>query len=179
MISKKFVLFEVSISNQPVFCADQESAIENCDKRIFWPPEGRKVEPSTPKIFKWPYLDQIWLKWFFLLQEPFLGSNSASCKMNWKCLKICSFDLNLPCFQVRWPSLKIFQQKNFSCGNQKCFYIINKHFLFPWPISQMFWWFSIKQNAKKTCFLPFLATRWGRNHSKTPDSDSQRQITPI
>ena len=49
MISKKFVLFEVSISNRPVFCADRESAIENCDKRIFWPPEGRKVEPPTPK----------------------------------------------------------------------------------------------------------------------------------
>ena len=49
MFSKKFLLFEISISNQPVFCADQESAIENCDKRIFWPPEGRKVEPPTPK----------------------------------------------------------------------------------------------------------------------------------
>ena len=49
MISKKFVLFEVSISNRPVFRADRESAIENCDKRIFWPPEGRKVEPPTPK----------------------------------------------------------------------------------------------------------------------------------
>ena len=62
MISKKFLLFEVSISNRPVFCADRESTIENCDKRIFWPPEGRKVEPPTPKIFKWPYLGQIWLK---------------------------------------------------------------------------------------------------------------------
>ena len=49
MISKKFVLFEVSISNRPVFCADRESAIENFDKRIFWPPEGRKVEPPRAK----------------------------------------------------------------------------------------------------------------------------------
>ena len=49
MISKKFVLFEVSISNGPDFCADQESAIKNCDKRIFWPPEGREVEPPRAK----------------------------------------------------------------------------------------------------------------------------------
>ena len=174
MISKKFILFEISISNRPVFCADRESTIENCDKRIFWPPEGRKVEPPTPKIFKWPYLGQIWLKWFFLLQGLFLGSNSASCKRNWKFLKICFFDLNLPCFQVRWPSWKIFQQKNFSCENKKCLHIINKHFLFPWPISQMSRWFSIKQNAKKKSSSPFLANRWGRNHSKKPDSDSQR-----
>ena len=62
MISKKDFVFEVSTSNRPFFRADQGSAIENCDKRLFWPPEGRKVEPPTPKIFKWPYLDQIWLK---------------------------------------------------------------------------------------------------------------------
>ena len=48
-ISKKFLVFEVSISNQPVFCADREYAIENSDKRIFWPPEGRKVEPPRAK----------------------------------------------------------------------------------------------------------------------------------
>ena len=48
-VRKFFLDFEVSISNRPVFCADRESAIENCDKRIFWPPEGRKVEPPTPK----------------------------------------------------------------------------------------------------------------------------------
>ena len=50
MISKKNFLFEVSISNRPVFRADQGSVIENCDKCLFWPPEeGRKVEPPTPK----------------------------------------------------------------------------------------------------------------------------------
>ena len=49
MISKKFVLFEVSISNRPVFRPDRESAIENCNKRIFWPPEGCKVEPPRAK----------------------------------------------------------------------------------------------------------------------------------
>ena len=49
MISKKFLVFEVSISNRPVFCADREYAIENSDKRIFWPPEGREVEPPRAK----------------------------------------------------------------------------------------------------------------------------------
>ena len=49
MISKKFLVFEVSTSNQPVFCADQEDAVENSDKRIFWPPEGREVEPPQAK----------------------------------------------------------------------------------------------------------------------------------
>ena len=44
-ISKKNFVFEVSISNRPVFCSDQESAKENSDKRSFWPPGGRKVEP--------------------------------------------------------------------------------------------------------------------------------------
>ena len=126
---------------------------------------------------------------------------------------------------------------SFCCEIKKCLYIKNRHFLFPRPISKMSRWFSIKQNAKKMrflpflatpwplwkifkekflavktknvyisktnifcfhdpspkclgdfllsktrknhVFLPFLATRWGRNHSKTPDSDSQRQITPI
>ena len=45
---------------------------------------------------------------FSFCRNLFLGSNSASCKMNWKCLKICFLDLNLPCFQVPWPSWKIF-----------------------------------------------------------------------
>ena len=48
-ISKKFLVFEVSISNRPFFCADREYAIEKSDKRIFWPPEGRKVEPPRAK----------------------------------------------------------------------------------------------------------------------------------
>ena len=48
-ISKKFLVFEVSISNRPFFCADREYAIENSEKRIFWPPEGRKVEPPRAK----------------------------------------------------------------------------------------------------------------------------------
>ena len=41
------------------FCADRESTIENCNKRLFWPPEGRKVEAPTSKIFKWPFLGQL------------------------------------------------------------------------------------------------------------------------
>ena len=49
MISKKFVLFEVSISNQPVFCADRGSAKENSDKRLFWAPEGCEVETKRAK----------------------------------------------------------------------------------------------------------------------------------
>ena len=49
MISKKFLVFEVSTSNRPVFRADQEYAIENSDKRIFWPPEGREVELPRAK----------------------------------------------------------------------------------------------------------------------------------
>merc|ERR1711994_1051795 len=48
-ISKKFLVFEVSTSNRPVFRADREYAIENSDKRIFWPPEGRKVGLPRPK----------------------------------------------------------------------------------------------------------------------------------
>ena len=35
------------------------------------------------------------------------------------------------------------------------------------------------QILKITCFLHFFATRWRRNHSKTPFLDSQRPITPI
>ena len=49
MISKNFLVFEVSISNRLVFRADREYANENCQKRIFWPPEGREGEPPTPK----------------------------------------------------------------------------------------------------------------------------------
>ena len=94
-------------------------------------------------------------KSFFLLHRPLLGFNSASCKRKQKSKKICFLDLNLPCFQVRWPSWKIFKEKIFSCENKKCLYIINKHFLFPWPISQMSRWFSIKQNAKKRVFRHF------------------------
>ena len=41
-----FLVFEVSISNRPIFRADQGSAIENPDKRLFWPPEGRKVRQT-------------------------------------------------------------------------------------------------------------------------------------
>ena len=48
-ISKKKIIFEVSISNRPFFCADWESANENSNKRFFWPPEGRKVEPPRAK----------------------------------------------------------------------------------------------------------------------------------
>ena len=44
-ISKKNLVFEVSISNRRIFCADRGSANENSDKRLFWPLEGRKVEP--------------------------------------------------------------------------------------------------------------------------------------
>ena len=51
MISKNFLVFEVSISNRPEFRADQGSAIENPDKRLFWPPEGRKVrQPRTQNL---------------------------------------------------------------------------------------------------------------------------------
>ena len=133
----------------------------------------------TRKHSKFKSKKQISTDFCFLLHEAPLDPKKSSCKRNQKSVKICFLDLNLPCFQVRWPSWKIFKEKIFSCENKKCLYIINKHFLFPRPISQMSRWFSIKQNAKNTRFLPFLATRWGRNHSKTPDSDSQRQITPI
>ena len=48
-ISKKKIVFEVSISNRPVFCADRGSANENSDKRLFWPPEGCEVEQTRAK----------------------------------------------------------------------------------------------------------------------------------
>ena len=73
MISKKFVLFEVSISNRPVFCADRESAIENCDKRIFWPPEGRKVEPPTPKNLQTAITRSIFAQIIFPFAGTFFG----------------------------------------------------------------------------------------------------------
>ena len=104
MISKKFLLFEVSISNRPVFCADRESAIENCDKRIFWPPEGREVEPPTPKNLQTAITRLIFAQIIFLLHGPLLGSIGASYKRKRKSVKICFLDLNLPCFRVRWPS---------------------------------------------------------------------------
>ena len=63
MISKKFLVFEVSTSNRPIFCADQKYAIENSDKRIFWPPEGREVGPLRPKNLQMaisrPFLPQM------------------------------------------------------------------------------------------------------------------------
>ena len=46
---KKNFVFEVSISNQPVFCADRGSAKDNSDKRLFWAPEGHEVEPKRAK----------------------------------------------------------------------------------------------------------------------------------
>ena len=52
MISKKILVFEVSTSNQPVFWADREYANENSEKRIFWPPEGREVEPPRAKYLR-------------------------------------------------------------------------------------------------------------------------------
>ena len=36
-----------------------------------------------------------------------------------------------------------------------------------------------KEKLEKNAFLPFSATRWGRNRSDTPFSNSQRPITPI
>ena len=45
-----FLVFEVSISNRPEFHADQRSAIENPDKRLFWPPEGRKVRQPRAQL---------------------------------------------------------------------------------------------------------------------------------
>ena len=38
---------------------------------------------------------------------------------------------------------------------------------------------KLVKNAEKRIFLHLLATRWGRNRSETPFSDSQRPITPI
>ena len=94
------------------------------------------------------------VQFFFLLQGSLLGSNSASYKRNWKSVKICFLDLNLPCFQLRGLSGKI-KKKNFKYENKKCLYIVNKHILFPWPISKMSWWFSIKKNMKKRVFCHF------------------------
>ena len=48
-ISKKNLVFEVSISNRPIFCADRGSANENSDKRFFWPPEGHEVDQPRAK----------------------------------------------------------------------------------------------------------------------------------
>ena len=58
------------------FCADREYAIENSDKRIFWPPEGREVEPSRAKnlqtaIFR-PFLAQMTSKFLWGLLGPIL-----------------------------------------------------------------------------------------------------------
>ena len=43
--------------------------------------------------------------------------------------------------------------------------------LVPWKIRA--------QTLKITCFSHFFATRWRRNHSKTPFLNSQRPLTPI
>ena len=51
-----FLIFEVSISNRPEFCADQGSTIENPDERFFWPPEGSKVRQLREQTFKRPSL---------------------------------------------------------------------------------------------------------------------------
>ena len=46
-----FLVFEVSISNQPESRTDQGSEIKNPVKRIFWPPEGHKVkQPRTENL---------------------------------------------------------------------------------------------------------------------------------
>ena len=74
MISKKFLVFEVSTSNRPIFCADQEYAIENSDKRIFWPPEGREVGPLRPKNLQMAifqiFLAQMGSKFLWSLTGP-------------------------------------------------------------------------------------------------------------
>merc|ERR1711994_402086 len=75
-ISKKFLVFEVSTSNRPFFCADREYAIENCDKRIFWPPEGPKVELPRAKTLQMaisrPFLPQMSSTFFWGLLRPIL-----------------------------------------------------------------------------------------------------------
>ena len=74
MISKKFLVFEVSTSNRPVFCADREYAIENSDKRIFWPPEGREVELPRAKNLQMaisrPFLPEMSSTFFWGLLGP-------------------------------------------------------------------------------------------------------------
>ena len=72
MISKKFLVFEVSISNRPVFRADREYANENCDKRIFWPPEGREVEPPTPKNLQTAITRSIFAQIIFPFAQTFI-----------------------------------------------------------------------------------------------------------
>ena len=68
------LVLEVSISNRPEFRADQGSAIENPNKRLFWPPEGRKVSHRGLKTFKRPSFSR-----FRLDQDQIICSSTSNC----------------------------------------------------------------------------------------------------
>ena len=48
-LSKKNSFSRLEYQINLFFCADRGSAKENSDKRLFWAPEGRKVEPPRAK----------------------------------------------------------------------------------------------------------------------------------
>ena len=137
MISKKFLLFEVSISNRPVFRADREYANENCDKRIFWPPEGRKVGPPTPKNLQTAITRSIFAQIIFPFAQTFLSIKNCLLQKETKIQE--NFFLRLEFTKLSGPMavMKNLKKKKFSCENKKCLYVINKHFLFPKLIAKM------------------------------------------
>ena len=146
---KKFV-FEVSISNRLFFCANQGSGNENPTNAYFGHQRAAKLNQRELKTFKWPFLGHFWLKWAQIFCGAFgVQTYASSKKKRLRSVKLCFLDLNLSCFQSWGPSWKIFKEKNLSSENIKCLNMMPKHFLFPWPKSKMFWWISIKKNAKK------------------------------
>ena len=131
------------------------------------------------KIFQLPYLVHFWLDCFFLLWRFLLGSIIASNLRNLKLVKFCFLDLNLACFEPRGSSWKTFKEKNLWYENIKCLDIVPKNFFVSTTRVKNVLMNCYKEKIEKNAFLPFSATRWGRNHSETPFSDSLRQITPI
>ena len=140
---------------------------------------GPRSWATDSKNFQMAITHSIFAQIIFPFAQTFLSIKNCLLQKKTKIQENLFLRLEFTKLSGPMAVMKNLKKKNFSCENKKCLYVINKHFLFPKLIAKMSWWFSIKQNAKKTRFLPFLHTRWGWNHSKTPFSDSQRQITPI
>ena len=174
MISKKISFLRLVYQIDRFFALIKDPRSKIGTNAYFGYQRAAKSSHRHPKTFKWIFLCHFLLKWFFLLQGPFLGPLAKKIANPWK-FALLTWIYSVFSLGGRCEKLK----KKFCFENIKCLYVINKHFLFPKPISKMSRWFSFKQNVKKPCFSPFLATRWGRNQSKTPFSDSQRQIIPI
>ena len=115
------------------FCADRGSAKENSDKRLFWAPEGRKVEPPRAKNLRIAISHSFLTGLVFPFVETFLRVYYCLRLKEFKLVKFCFIDLNLGRFEPWGPLSNIFKEKMCWYGNINCLDIMPKHFLFPKP----------------------------------------------